>query len=153
MQCCSPERKTEYDTKAFPPVDLETYRTTPSASLQTILGIPLVHLQLLYEAQLTSLYRLRKPLPPNVTGIKPEHLEMKETGWQLHLSKHLQQNQITIEVEELNRHGTRHKNLHGRVQNRGWSGRSFLHCAQRNYTWTSQWSAKLNHNSQSFKQN
>ncbi|GBO41860.1 hypothetical protein AVEN_116669-1 [Araneus ventricosus] len=152
MQCCSPERKTEYDTKAFPPVNFGTYRTTPTASLQTILGIPLLHLQLLYEAQLTSLYRLRKPLPPNVTGIKPEHLEMKETGWQLHLSKHLQQNQITIEVEELDREEDIKVFTDG-SKTEGGVDAAFCTAPKRNYTWTSQWSAKLNHNSQSFKQN
>ncbi|GBN38238.1 hypothetical protein AVEN_15123-1 [Araneus ventricosus] len=40
------------------------YRTTPTAALQTILGIPPLHMQLQFEARFTSIYRLRiSPAP------------------------------------------------------------------------------------------
>ncbi|GBM71345.1 hypothetical protein AVEN_4655-1 [Araneus ventricosus] len=55
------------------------YRTTPTAALQTILGIPPLHMQLQFEARFTSIYRLRIPLPPNITDTQPQDLEMKAT--------------------------------------------------------------------------
>ncbi|GBN67921.1 hypothetical protein AVEN_128715-1 [Araneus ventricosus] len=52
------------------------YRTTPTAALQTILGIPPLHMQLQFEARFTSNYRLRISLAPNITDIQPQDLEM-----------------------------------------------------------------------------
>ncbi|GBM08302.1 hypothetical protein AVEN_101433-1 [Araneus ventricosus] len=52
------------------------YRTTPTAALQTILGIPPLHMQLQFEARFTSIYRLRIPLPPIITDTQPHDLEM-----------------------------------------------------------------------------
>ncbi|GBM77542.1 hypothetical protein AVEN_55662-1 [Araneus ventricosus] len=40
------------------------YRTTPTAALQTILGIPPPHMQLQFEVRFTSIYRLRILLLP-----------------------------------------------------------------------------------------
>ncbi|GBM07654.1 hypothetical protein AVEN_228155-1 [Araneus ventricosus] len=56
---------------------LGAYRTTPTAALQTILGIPLLHMQLQFEARFTSIYCLRVPLPPIITDTQPQDLEMK----------------------------------------------------------------------------
>ncbi|GBM11257.1 hypothetical protein AVEN_160980-1 [Araneus ventricosus] len=46
---------------------LGAYLTTPTVALQTILGIPPLHMQLQFEARFTSIYRLRIPLPPFIT--------------------------------------------------------------------------------------
>ncbi|GBO40955.1 hypothetical protein AVEN_148324-1 [Araneus ventricosus] len=62
------------------------YRTTPTAALQTILGIPPLHMQLQFESRFTTIYRLRISLPPNITDIQPQDLEMKATGWSIHPS-------------------------------------------------------------------
>ncbi|GBM41122.1 hypothetical protein AVEN_63310-1 [Araneus ventricosus] len=48
------------------------YSTTPTAALQTILGIPPLHMQLQFEARFTSIYRLRISFPPNITDTKPQ---------------------------------------------------------------------------------
>ncbi|GBM30570.1 hypothetical protein AVEN_27608-1 [Araneus ventricosus] len=54
------------------------YRTTPTAALQTILGIPPLHMQLQFEARLTLIYRLRIPLPPFITDAQPHDLEIRQ---------------------------------------------------------------------------
>ncbi|GBN37632.1 hypothetical protein AVEN_139987-1 [Araneus ventricosus] len=76
------------------------YRTTPTAALQTILGIPPLHMQLQFEARFTSIYRLRISLPPYI--IQPQDLEMKATGWSIHPSEHLEPNQIYLEDGDAN---------------------------------------------------
>ncbi|GBN34116.1 Putative protein in type-1 retrotransposable element R1DM [Araneus ventricosus] len=76
------------------------YRTTPTAALQTILGIPPLHMQLQFEARFTLIYRLRIPLPPFITDTQPHDLEMKATGWSTHPSEHLKPNQISFEDGE-----------------------------------------------------
>ncbi|GBM68395.1 hypothetical protein AVEN_210466-1 [Araneus ventricosus] len=58
---------------------LRAYCTIPTAALQTVLGIPPLHMQLQFEARFTSIYRLRISLPPNITDIQPQDLEMKAT--------------------------------------------------------------------------
>ncbi|GBN59425.1 hypothetical protein AVEN_153200-1 [Araneus ventricosus] len=78
------------------------YCTTPTAALQTIVGITPLHMQLQFEARFTSIYRLRISLSPNIIGIQPPHLEMKATGWSIHPSKHLKPNQISLEHGEAN---------------------------------------------------
>ncbi|GBO31402.1 hypothetical protein AVEN_166298-1 [Araneus ventricosus] len=56
---------------------IRAYRTIPTAVLQVILGIPPLHLQLQYEALLTSLFRqkLQITLSPNLTTFQPHGLE------------------------------------------------------------------------------
>ncbi|GBO34132.1 hypothetical protein AVEN_169317-1 [Araneus ventricosus] len=76
------------------------YRTTPTAALQTILGIPPLHMQLQFEVKFTSIYRLRIPLPPFITDTQPHDLEMKATGWSTHPSEHRKPNQISFEDGE-----------------------------------------------------
>ncbi|GBN41043.1 Putative protein in type-1 retrotransposable element R1DM [Araneus ventricosus] len=76
------------------------YRTTPTAALQTILGIPPLHMQLQFEDRFASIYRLRIPLPPLITDTQPHDLEMKATGWSTHPSEHLKSNQISFEDGE-----------------------------------------------------
>ncbi|GBN95088.1 hypothetical protein AVEN_41302-1 [Araneus ventricosus] len=78
------------------------YRTTPTAVLQMILGIPSLHMKLQFEARFTSIYRLRISLPPNITDIQPQDLEMKATGWSIHPSDHIKLNQISLEDGEAN---------------------------------------------------
>ncbi|GBO12903.1 hypothetical protein AVEN_57990-1 [Araneus ventricosus] len=78
------------------------YRTTPTAALQTILGISLLHIQLQFEARFTSNYRLRISFPPNITDIQPQDLEMKVTGWSIHPSECLKPNQISLLDGEAN---------------------------------------------------
>ncbi|GBN37903.1 hypothetical protein AVEN_224020-1 [Araneus ventricosus] len=56
------------------------YRTTSTAALQVILGIPPLHLQLQREARGTALFRLRLPLSTNVSDIDPSEIEEKATG-------------------------------------------------------------------------
>ncbi|GBN28424.1 hypothetical protein AVEN_171948-1 [Araneus ventricosus] len=53
------------------------YRTTSTAALQIILGIPPLHLQLQREARGTALFRLRLPLSTNVSNIDPSEIEEK----------------------------------------------------------------------------
>ncbi|GBN04029.1 hypothetical protein AVEN_58378-1 [Araneus ventricosus] len=78
------------------------YRTTPTAELQTILGIPPLNMQLQFEARFTSIYRLRISLPPIIADIQPKDLEMKATGWSIHPSENLKPNQISLEDGEAN---------------------------------------------------
>ncbi|GBM07877.1 hypothetical protein AVEN_239626-1 [Araneus ventricosus] len=78
------------------------YRPTSTAALQTILGIPPLHMQLQFEAGFTSIYSIRISLPPNITDIKPQDLEMKATVWSIHPSEHLKPNQISLEEGEAN---------------------------------------------------
>ncbi|GBN75805.1 hypothetical protein AVEN_202494-1 [Araneus ventricosus] len=73
------------------------YRTTPTVALQTILGIPPLHMQLQFEARFTSIYCLRIPLPPFITDTQPHDLEMKATGCSTHPSEHLKPYQISFE--------------------------------------------------------
>ncbi|GBN24242.1 hypothetical protein AVEN_109685-1 [Araneus ventricosus] len=76
------------------------YRTTPTAELQTVIGIPPLHMQLQFEAKFISIYRLRITLPPFITDTQQHDLEMKETGWSTHTSEHLKPNQISFEDRE-----------------------------------------------------
>ncbi|GBL68736.1 hypothetical protein AVEN_169472-1 [Araneus ventricosus] len=77
------------------------YRTTPTAALQTILGIPPLHMQLQFKGRF-RVYRLRISLPPHITDIQPQDLDMKATGWSIHTSEHLKPNQISLEDGETN---------------------------------------------------
>ncbi|GBM53208.1 hypothetical protein AVEN_14234-1 [Araneus ventricosus] len=76
------------------------YCTTPTAALQTILGIPPLHMQLQFEARFTSIYRLKIPLRRFITDTQPHDLEMKATGWSTHSSEHLKPNQMSFEDGE-----------------------------------------------------
>ncbi|GBL96423.1 hypothetical protein AVEN_43735-1 [Araneus ventricosus] len=125
------------------------YRTTPTAALQTILGIPPLHMQLQFEARFTSIYHLRVPLPPIITDIQPQDLDMKATGWSTHPSEHLKPNQIYFEDGEayiarkdiINIFTDGSKTEHG-------VGAAF--CVSTNDIWAYQWSAKLNDNNTVF---
>ncbi|GBN06743.1 hypothetical protein AVEN_266952-1 [Araneus ventricosus] len=77
------------------------YRTTPTAALQTIFGIPPLHMQLQFKGRFT-VYPLRISLPPNITDIQPRDLDMKATSWSIHTSEHLKPNQISLEDRERN---------------------------------------------------
>ncbi|GBN53009.1 hypothetical protein AVEN_175099-1 [Araneus ventricosus] len=76
------------------------YRTTTTAALHTILGIPPLHTQLQFEARFTSIYRLRIPLSPYITDTQPQDLDMKAPGWSTHSSEHLKPNQFSFEDGE-----------------------------------------------------
>ncbi|XP_055951422.1 uncharacterized protein LOC129987468 [Argiope bruennichi] len=71
------------------------YRTTSTAALQTILGIPPLHLQLQREAKGISLYRLHHN--NNCLNLDPDKVDSKITGWTSHPSVHLQDRQISLE--------------------------------------------------------
>ncbi|GBN52825.1 hypothetical protein AVEN_27729-1 [Araneus ventricosus] len=121
------------------------YRTTPTAELQTILGIPPLHMQLQFEARFTSIYRLRISLPPNITDIQPQDLEMKATGWSIHPSDLLEPKQISLEDGEANiaRKDIINIFTDGSKTEHG-VGAAF--CVFTNDIWAYQWSAKLNDN-------
>ncbi|GBM86393.1 hypothetical protein AVEN_271684-1 [Araneus ventricosus] len=76
---------------------LGAYRTTSTAALQVIMGIPPLHLQLQREARGTALSRLRLPLSTNVSDICPSKTEEKATGWSAHPSEHLSPTQIHLD--------------------------------------------------------
>ncbi|GBN08777.1 hypothetical protein AVEN_23563-1 [Araneus ventricosus] len=73
------------------------YRTTSTAALQVIMGIPSLPLQLQREARGTALFRLRLPLSTNVSDIDPSEIEEKATGWTAQPSEHLSPNQISLD--------------------------------------------------------
>ncbi|GBN20167.1 hypothetical protein AVEN_137824-1 [Araneus ventricosus] len=73
------------------------YRTTSTAALQVILGIPPLHLQLQREARGTALFRLRLPLSTKVSDIDPSEIEEKATGWSTHPSEHPSPTQISLD--------------------------------------------------------
>ncbi|GBN47590.1 hypothetical protein AVEN_249089-1 [Araneus ventricosus] len=73
------------------------YRTTSTAALQVILGIPPLHLQLQREARGAALFRLRLPLSTNISDIDPSEIEEKATGWSTHPSEHLSPTQISLD--------------------------------------------------------
>ncbi|GBM71873.1 hypothetical protein AVEN_229368-1 [Araneus ventricosus] len=54
------------------------YRTTSTAALQVLLGLPPVFLKFKQEAALTNIIRLRKPVPYDFS---PEDFEANITGW------------------------------------------------------------------------
>ncbi|GBN02857.1 hypothetical protein AVEN_52538-1 [Araneus ventricosus] len=126
------------------------YRITPMAALQTILGIPPLHMQLQFEARFTSIYRLRISLSPNITDIQQQDLEKKATGWSTHHSEHLKPNQICLEDGEaliarkdiINIFTDGSKTEHG-------VGAAF--CVLTNDVWVYQWSAQLNDNNTVFQ--
>ncbi|GBN61488.1 hypothetical protein AVEN_54704-1 [Araneus ventricosus] len=74
-----------------------TYRTTSTAVLQVMLGIPPLHLQLQREARGTALFRLRLPLSTNVSDIDPSEIEEKATEWSAHPSEHPSPTQISLD--------------------------------------------------------
>ncbi|GBM57522.1 hypothetical protein AVEN_97638-1 [Araneus ventricosus] len=118
-------------------------RTTRMAALQTILGIPPLHMQLQFEAMFTSIYHLRISLPPNIEDIQPQDLEMKATGWSIHQSEHLEPNQISLGDGEANivRKDIINIFTDGSKTEHG-VGAAF--CVLTNDIWAYQWSAKLN---------
>ncbi|GBM29693.1 hypothetical protein AVEN_156880-1 [Araneus ventricosus] len=74
------------------------YRTTSTAALQVILGIPPLHLQLQREAR-SALFTLNLPLSANVSDIDPSEIEEKAAGWSAHPSEHLSPSQISLDNE------------------------------------------------------
>ncbi|GBN27478.1 hypothetical protein AVEN_67543-1 [Araneus ventricosus] len=75
----------------------DAYRTTSTAALQVILGIPPLHLQLQREARGTALCRLGLSLSTNVSDIAPSEIEGKAAGWSAHPSEHLSPTQISLD--------------------------------------------------------
>ncbi|GBM59458.1 Putative protein in type-1 retrotransposable element R1DM [Araneus ventricosus] len=73
------------------------YRTTATAALQTILGLPPLPLQLQMEARYVNFTRLKKQVPncPNIPH--PEEIESKAKGWTNHPSNFTLSNQISLE--------------------------------------------------------
>ncbi|GBN00690.1 hypothetical protein AVEN_104762-1 [Araneus ventricosus] len=126
-------------------------RTTPTTALQTILGIPHpLHMQLQFEARCTSIYRLRISLPPNITDIQPQDLEMKATGWSINPSEHLEPNQIPLKDGEANiaRKDIINIFTDGSKTEHG-LGAAF--CVLTNDIWAYKWSAKLKDNNTVFQ--
>ncbi|XP_055931893.1 uncharacterized protein LOC129962179 [Argiope bruennichi] len=72
------------------------YKTTSTAALQVILGLPPLHLQLQMMARMTELYILRG-IAHDMPHISPYEYEHRATGWTSHPSKHLQTHQISLE--------------------------------------------------------
>ncbi|GBN85673.1 hypothetical protein AVEN_62908-1, partial [Araneus ventricosus] len=72
------------------------YRTTSTAALQVILGIPHLHLQLQREARATALFRRSLPFSTNGSNIYPSEIEDKTTGWSAHPSEHLSPTEISL---------------------------------------------------------
>ncbi|GBO46635.1 hypothetical protein AVEN_38237-1 [Araneus ventricosus] len=73
------------------------YRATPTAALQVIMDILPLYLQLQFESRVTNLCKLRTPLTPEITTLRPEEIDEKETGWASHAAKHPQPNQISLQ--------------------------------------------------------
>ncbi|GBM44286.1 hypothetical protein AVEN_23341-1 [Araneus ventricosus] len=73
------------------------YRTTSTAALQVILGIPPLHLQLQREARGAALFRRRLSLSTFVSDIDLSEIEEKATGWSTHPSEHLSPTQISLD--------------------------------------------------------
>ncbi|GBN16217.1 hypothetical protein AVEN_212575-1 [Araneus ventricosus] len=68
------------------------YRTTSTAAIQVILGIPLQR-----EARSTDLYRLKLPVSTNFGDIDPSEIKEKATGWSAHPSEHRSPTQISLD--------------------------------------------------------
>ncbi|GBM19728.1 hypothetical protein AVEN_881-1 [Araneus ventricosus] len=126
------------------------HSTTPTAALQTILGIPSLQMQLQFEARFTSIYRLRISVPSNITDIQLQDLEMKATGWPIHPSEHLKPNQISLEDGEVNiaRKDIINIFTDGSKTEHGVGAAV---CVLTNDIWAYQWSAKLNDNNMVFQ--
>ncbi|GBM36043.1 hypothetical protein AVEN_180083-1, partial [Araneus ventricosus] len=125
-----------------------TFRTTPTAALQTILGISPLHLQSQFEAIFASIYRLRISLPSNVTDIQPQDLEWKAIGWSLYPSEHLQPNQISLEDGEEN---IVQKDIINIFTDGSKTEHGAAVCVLTNDLWAYKWSAKLNDNNTVFQ--
>ncbi|GBM19191.1 hypothetical protein AVEN_79903-1 [Araneus ventricosus] len=126
------------------------YRTTPTAALQTILSIPPLHMQLQFEARFTSIYRLRISIPPNITDIQPQDLEMKAIGWSIQPSEHLEPNQTFIEDGEANIARKDIINIFTDGSKTEYGVGAAI-CVLTNDIWAYQWSAKLNDNNTVFQ--
>ncbi|GBM78707.1 hypothetical protein AVEN_25767-1 [Araneus ventricosus] len=126
------------------------YRTTSTAALHTILGNPLLHIQLEFEPKFTSIYSLRIALPPNITDIGPQDLEMKATGLPIHPSEHLKTNQISLEDGEAN---IAQKDIINIFTNgsKTEDGVGSAFYVLTNDIWAYQWYAKLNDNNTVFQ--
>ncbi|GBM91150.1 hypothetical protein AVEN_49668-1 [Araneus ventricosus] len=120
------------------------------AALQTALDIPPLHMQLQFEARFTSICRLRISLPPNITDIQPQDLEMKATGWSIHPSEQLKSNQIALEDGEAN---IARKDIINILTDSSKTkhGVGAALCVLTNDIWAYQWSAKLNDNNTVFQ--
>ncbi|GBN21167.1 hypothetical protein AVEN_275255-1 [Araneus ventricosus] len=75
------------------------YRTSPTAALQTILGIPPLHLKLQAEARMTILYSLQKQTIDII--IQPEDLEQRKVGWSSHPSRYLCLGQLLLDFASI----------------------------------------------------
>ncbi|GBM17710.1 hypothetical protein AVEN_56031-1 [Araneus ventricosus] len=73
-----------------------SYRTTSTAALQVIPGMPPLHLQLQREARGTALFRLRLPLSTNVSDIYPSEIEENSTEWSAHPSEYLSPTRFSL---------------------------------------------------------
>ncbi|XP_055924683.1 uncharacterized protein LOC129956767 [Argiope bruennichi] len=73
------------------------YRTTSTAALQIILGIPPLHLQLQREAKGISLCRLKNPTNNCHLQISQLEIDCKISGWTSHPSVHLEDHQISLD--------------------------------------------------------
>ncbi|GBM49341.1 hypothetical protein AVEN_148670-1 [Araneus ventricosus] len=107
-------------------------------------------MKLQFEARFTSIYRLRISLPPNITDIQPQDLEVKATGWSIHPSEHLEPNQISLEGGEANiaRKDIINIFTDGSKTEHGVGAAFFV---LTNDIWAYQWSAKLNDNNTVFQ--
>ncbi|GBM71870.1 hypothetical protein AVEN_229365-1 [Araneus ventricosus] len=59
------------------------------------MGLPPLHLKLKREAELVTIYRLRKQIPNHIHN--PVDFEERFTGWTSHPSCHLQPQQISLQ--------------------------------------------------------
>ncbi|GBN88831.1 hypothetical protein AVEN_272273-1 [Araneus ventricosus] len=113
------------------------YRTTPSAALQIILGIPPLHLQLQTDARMTVLYKLRRQI--NGIIIQPDDLERRNVGWSTHPSNYLTQEQLQLEDGDNGNNHTRLFTDSSKTPNS--VGAAF--CAMEDGVITHRWSTKL----------
>ncbi|GBM76560.1 Putative protein in type-1 retrotransposable element R1DM [Araneus ventricosus] len=70
------------------------YRTTSTAALQVLLGIPPLSLKLKQEAILTKIFRLRHPVPTFEFSV--EDFEESITSWTTHPSLYLKNEQVVL---------------------------------------------------------
>ncbi|GBM53317.1 Putative protein in type-1 retrotransposable element R1DM [Araneus ventricosus] len=119
------------------------YRTSPTAALQVLTGLPPLHLQLQQEVRYITLTRLHNPLPPEIIDIKPTQIEPKAKGWTLHPSLFLNPKQISMTnggPESITDTGATHIFTDGSKTD---DGVGAAYCVYNNKILTHQWKGQL----------
>ncbi|GBM10782.1 hypothetical protein AVEN_161-1 [Araneus ventricosus] len=144
------EEETFLDSKAIPTPHIGSLSHHPNGSVTNYTRHPTPAHAITVRSQVHINLSPKNLSPLNITDIQPQDLETKATGWSIHPSEHLEQNQISLEDGEENivRKDIINIFTDGSKAEHG-VGAAF--CVLTNDIWAYQWSAKLNNNNTVFQ--